>query len=129
RPLGGSAGGARRGWSAGGEVQPVATLQVANRHGGRCYPRGRRTMSAVLVTDHDGGVRVLTLNRPPANAINEELLADLCIQLDAARQDNAVRALVVTGAGKFFGAGFDFSAPPRDATATVHMNTIYRDAP
>jgi enoyl-CoA hydratase len=71
-------------------------------------------------------VRLLTLNRP-ANAINEDLLADLCIQPTAA-QDDAVRAMVLTGAGKFFGAGFDFSAPPRDAAATVHMNTLYRDA-
>jgi enoyl-CoA hydratase len=85
-------------------------------------------MSTVVVSDHEEGVRVLTLNRPPANAINEDLLADLCIQLDAAREDDAVRALVLTGAGKFFGAGFDFNAPPRDATATVHMNTLYRDA-
>ena len=68
-------------------------------------------MSTVLASDRDGGVRLLTLNRPPANAINEDLLADLCTQLDAAaRETMRVRAVVLTGAGKFFGAGFDLSA-------------------
>jgi enoyl-CoA hydratase len=73
-------------------------------------------------------VRVLTLNRPPANAINEALLDDVNAALAAARADDGVRAIVLTGAGSFFGAGFDLSAPPRDAAATVRLNTLYRDA-
>ena len=43
-------------------------------------------MSTVLASDRDGGVRVLTLDRPPANAINEDLLRDLSAALDAARR-------------------------------------------
>lgn len=85
-------------------------------------------MSTVLASDHPGGVRILTLNRPPANAINEDLLDDLCAALAAAGRSDAVRAVVLTGAGKFFGAGFDFSAPPRDGAATARMNALYRDA-
>lgn len=64
--------------------------------------------------DLDGGVRVLTLNRPPANAINGELLADLYRACEAAKNDDAVRAVVVTGAGKFFSAGLDL----KEVTAT-----------
>jgi hypothetical protein len=30
-------------------------------------------MSTVRTSDHDGGVRLLTLDRPPANAIDETL--------------------------------------------------------
>jgi enoyl-CoA hydratase len=85
-------------------------------------------MSTVRHTDTDGGVRVLTLDRPPANAISEELLADLLATLVAARDDDAVRAVVLTGAGPFFGGGFDLGAPPRDQAATLRMNELYRDA-
>jgi enoyl-CoA hydratase len=85
-------------------------------------------MSTVLASDRDGGVRVLTLNRPPANAINEDLMADLHASLQSAGRDDAVRAIVLTGAGAFFGAGFDLASPPRDAAAVTRLNTLYRDA-
>jgi enoyl-CoA hydratase/carnithine racemase len=85
-------------------------------------------MSTVLASDRDGGVRVLTLHRTPANAINEDLLADLGAALAAARADGGVRAVVLTGDGRFFGAGFDLGAPPRDAAATARLNVLYREA-
>jgi enoyl-CoA hydratase len=85
-------------------------------------------MTTVRTRDADGGVRVLTLDRPPANAIDDALLGDLLAALDAARDAEAVRAVVLTGAGAFFGAGFDLGAPPRDATATARLNALYRDA-
>jgi enoyl-CoA hydratase/carnithine racemase len=85
-------------------------------------------MTTVLPADRDGGVRVLTLNRPPANAINEELLGDLLTALVSARETDAVRAVVLTGAGVFFGGGFDLAAPRRDAGATARMTALYRDA-
>jgi len=85
-------------------------------------------MSTVTAADQAGSVRLLTLNRPPANAIDETLLGDLLAALVAARDDAAVRAVVLTGAGKFFGGGFDLTAPPRDAAATARMGTLYRDA-
>jgi enoyl-CoA hydratase len=64
-------------------------------------------MSTVRVNDVNGGVRVLTLDRPPANAISGELLDDLDAALVAASTDKDVRAVVLTGAGGFFSAGFD----------------------
>ena len=70
-------------------------------------------MTTVRTDQRDGGVRVLTLDRPPANAEDETLLADLGRALDEARADDAVRAIVVTGAGRFFSAGFDLAAPRR----------------
>ncbi len=55
-----------------------------------------------------GGVRILTLNRPPANAISADLNDALRDQCRAARaDDNKVKAVIVTGAGPFFSAGFD----------------------
>jgi enoyl-CoA hydratase/carnithine racemase len=58
----------------------------------------------------EGAVRVITLNRPDhLNATNEVLhegLAALFPQLDA---DHEARAAVITGAGRAFSAGGDFS--------------------
>jgi 2-(1,2-epoxy-1,2-dihydrophenyl)acetyl-CoA isomerase len=63
--------------------------------------------SAPVLTERDGGVLTLTLNRPDVyNAFNRELHAALAEALrDAA--DPEVRAVVVTGAGKGFCAGQD----------------------
>jgi enoyl-CoA hydratase len=85
-------------------------------------------MPTVHAENRDGGVRVLTLDRPPANAIDESLLIDLGAVLDAARADDGVRAVVLTGAGAFFSGGFDFAAPRRDDAAAPHLYALYRDA-
>ena len=53
-------------------------------------------------------VGLLTLNRPERlNAINRRMIDELNAVIDAVEQDEAVRALVVTGAGRAFCAGFD----------------------
>jgi enoyl-CoA hydratase len=85
-------------------------------------------MPTVRIDDHPGGVRVLTLTRPPANAIDESLLADLDAALGAARADDAVRAVVLTGAGAFFSGGFDFAAPRRDPAAERRIYELYRSS-
>jgi enoyl-CoA hydratase len=84
-------------------------------------------MPTIRTADRDGGVRVLTLDRPPANAEDEALLADLGAALAAARAEPAVRAVVLTGAGSFFSAGFDLSAPRRDEAAARRIRDLYRD--
>ena len=85
-------------------------------------------MSTVRADDREGGVRLLTLDRPPANALDERLLTDLAAALAAAAADDAVRAVVLTGAGAFFSGGFDLSAPPRDAAAARGLRELYRDS-
>ena len=58
-----------------------------------------------------GPVGVLTLNRPKRlNAMNNELIDELNAVLDKVEADEAIRALVVTGAGKAFSSGFDLTA-------------------
>src|SRR5207249_10661150 len=69
----------------------------------------------------------LTLERPPANAIDETLLGDLAAAVRAASDDDAVRAVVLTGAGAFFSGGFDFRAARRDDAASRQVHTLYRD--
>src|SRR3989304_2550680 len=66
-------------------------------------------MTTVRTEDREGGVRVLTLDRPPANAIAPELLDDLLVSLKSARDEDRVRAIVLTGAGRFFSGGLDLS--------------------
>jgi enoyl-CoA hydratase len=83
-------------------------------------------MPVVRSTDHDGGVRMLTLARPPANAIDESLLTELGLALNAAQAEPDVRALVLTGEGRFFSGGFDLAAPRRDAVAAREMQRLYR---
>ncbi len=56
----------------------------------------------------EDGVAVVTIDRPDAlNALNGELLFELAAAFDLAESDMAVRALVITGAGRAFVAGAD----------------------
>ena len=84
-------------------------------------------MSTVCVEHRDGGVRLLTFDRPPANALDETVLADLAAALDDACSNDAVRAVVLTGAGRFFSGGFDLAAPRRDGEAARLLRDLYRD--
>jgi enoyl-CoA hydratase len=85
-------------------------------------------MSTVHVETRDHGVAVLRLDRPPANALDETLLTDLSAALDRVRDDDTVRAVVVTGTGKFLSGGFDLAGPRRDAAAVARMVDLYRDS-
>jgi enoyl-CoA hydratase/carnithine racemase len=73
------------------------------------------------------GILLLTLDKPPANAIDETLLADLDAAIEAARADDAVRAVILTGAGAFFCGGFDFAAPRRDDAVATELYAQYRE--
>jgi enoyl-CoA hydratase/carnithine racemase len=60
-----------------------------------------------------GPVVTITLNRPEAlNAINPQMTAELHQALDAANGDPAVRAIILTGAGRAFSAGYDIGRRP-----------------
>ena len=70
----------------------------------------------VLVDSH-GPVRRLTLNRPAQlNSFTMAMHGELLAALDAAAQDSAVRALVITGAGRGFCAGQDLADPAMVST-------------
>jgi enoyl-CoA hydratase len=61
-----------------------------------------------LVVENRGHVRVLTLDRPERrNALSSALQADLVEELLRCAEDDDVRAVVLTGNGPAFCAGFD----------------------
>ena len=61
-----------------------------------------------VLVENDGGVRIITLNRPDRlNAFGQQIMAELVdVTADAAR-DPSVGCVVVTGAGRGFCAGGD----------------------
>jgi enoyl-CoA hydratase/carnithine racemase len=60
----------------------------------------------------EDGILTLTLNRPEQmNAFTVEMANELVAAFGRASEDDAVRAVVVTGAGKAFCAGMDLSKP------------------
>lgn len=61
-----------------------------------------------LITETDGPIGVVTLNRPKANALSRELLEELGAAIAAFEADSAVRAVIITAPGdRFFSAGAD----------------------
>ena len=69
------------------------------------------------------GVARLTLHRPDRlNAMSEAMFAELALVADVLRADGTVRAVVLTGAGEGFCAGFDLEAAARfPATDTAGL--------
>jgi enoyl-CoA hydratase/carnithine racemase len=64
-----------------------------------------------LVVAREESFGVITLNRPPANAISEELMRELNDALGGFEADGAVRSVIITGAGdRIFCAGADLGS-------------------
>ncbi len=57
---------------------------------------------------NESGVGIITLNRPPVNAYNDQFMRELGSAVEAARADEEVRAVIVRSAlDNFFSAGAD----------------------
>lgn len=82
---------------------------------------------ANLMVDHpdEDGILTIAINRPAAkNALDTATLQQLGECVDRARDDGAVKALVITGNGKTFGIGADIpeivaNASPEDTETMV----------
>jgi enoyl-CoA hydratase len=72
-----------------------------------------------IMLEQDQGVATITLNRPEKhNALSQGLLAELRTALDGIDADQAIRVLVITGAGQqAFSTGFDLN--PRELASEV----------
>lgn len=91
-------------------------------------------MSDVLLVERSDGVATLTLNRPESmNSLSVELKQALGVAFDEVSRDEAVRAVVLTGAGRGFCVGQDLREhvalleaddPAPLNTVTEHYNPL-----
>jgi 3-hydroxyacyl-CoA dehydrogenase len=78
-------------------------------------------MAGIASEDRDG-VRILTLDNPPVNALSFAFSAEIVPVLVAAEADPAIHAVVLTGANGIFSGGADindFGTEPTPETKTV----------
>ena len=68
-------------------------------------------MEYVEVSEHDDGVALLRIDRPPANAMNVELLREIVEAIEQVGGETP-RALVIAGRPGCFSAGADLKAVP-----------------
>ncbi len=90
-----------------------------------------------LLYNVEDGIATITLNRPEQmNTFNARMRDELIAAFDASDADDAVRAVIVTGAGKAFCAGadlssggqtFDYKAQQLEAREAHKVGDVYRD--
>lgn len=80
-----------------------------------------------------GPVATITLNRPDRlNAMTEELIGGVLVCLEQASADDAIRAVVLTGAGRGFCAGGDlgamgeFAEPRTEEASRAELRRLHR---
>jgi enoyl-CoA hydratase len=86
------------------------------------------TASDIAVTRPAAGVALITLHRPGArNALRTKMLREIAATLDAAADDDAVRAVVITGGIDCFAAGADIRemAPLGPVEVLLHERQRY----
>src|SRR5499425_316050 len=83
-----------------------------------------------LILTREESFAVITLNRPPANAISETLMRELNAALSDVESDAGVRSVILTGAGdRIFCAGADLGnafSGPDVATFIRFGNSVVR---
>jgi methylglutaconyl-CoA hydratase len=82
-----------------------------------------------ILYNADGPIARITLNRPEKrNALNDELIAALKDTLALAAEEEQVRVVLLTGAGRDFCSGADLAAFDRAAEAGVldHLATAHQ---
>ena len=80
------------------------------------------TTQRVKTTDLGDGVRLITLDNPPVNALSFALSAELLPLLQAAEADASITTVIVTGANGLFSGGADindFGTQPTPETRTI----------
>src|ERR1041385_6203243 len=82
-----------------------------------------------IIAKTEGAVGVITLNRPKAlNALNAELLRELCDALEQWDADDAVRCNVITGSERAFAAGADIKEMQPRSYMEMFKANFFADA-
>ncbi|MDQ0463487.1 enoyl-CoA hydratase/carnithine racemase [Caulobacter ginsengisoli] len=90
-----------------------------------------------ILYDVADGVATITLNRPDRmNAFTAQMMLDMIAAFDATDADDAVKVVIVTGAGRAFcagadlgsgGATFDYAKRGEEAREEAKVGDVYRD--
>jgi 2-(1,2-epoxy-1,2-dihydrophenyl)acetyl-CoA isomerase len=87
--------------------------------------RDIHTASEDLLASQQGGVAIITLNRPQArNALSTAMLTELARVLAECELDPEVKCIVLTGAGKGFCAGGDIKGMAERASSGTRQTTV-----
>ena len=83
---------------------------------------------STVVTEISGDCATLTLNRPEAlNAFNAQMRSELRVAVDSINQQENIRVVIFTGAGRGFCAGADLSeTTPAGQTVEQRINLEYK---
>lgn len=76
-------------------------------------------MALFVRSENRGGVVVIVIDNPPVNALNVEVLEQLAAAVEQATAEEAVKAVVISGAGRNFIAGADITLFPRIASGEL----------
>jgi enoyl-CoA hydratase/carnithine racemase len=100
-------------------------------------PESSNPTFQTLLYELKDGIATITLNRPEKmNAFTTQMRDDLIAAFDLTDADDAVRAVIVTGAGKAFCAGadlsgggktFDYDSRAEEARNSHKVDGVYRD--
>jgi enoyl-CoA hydratase/carnithine racemase len=84
---------------------------------------------ANIIATTEGAVGLVTLNRPKAlNALNAELLSELCDALETWDADDAVGCIVLTGSERAFAAGADIKEMQPRSYMEMFKTNFFADA-
>ena len=82
-------------------------------------------MDKAVLYEIDEGVAIIKLNRPDRyNAVNQDLVDEISQSLDRAKNDQSIRAIIITGSGKGFCAGADMTVFGAEVTPEQRRNYI-----
>ena len=111
------------------KFEPVAERRLARYV--VCLPKNHHMASILLTVTN--GLAHITLNRPDKlNSFNREMALLLQQHLDTCKDDDEIRAVYITGAGKGFSAGQDLAevvdpnGPGMNKILSEHYNPIVR---
>ena len=81
---------------------------------------------STIISEIDDHTCLIRLNRPEAlNALNKELLGELCEALEDADRDERVRCIILTGSEKAFAAGADIKEMSDRTFVEAFMDDIF----
>ena len=83
------------------------------------------TFENIIAETKDGGVALITLNRPDAlNALNDQLINELGQAIDSFEADSAIGCIVITGSEKAFAAGADIKEMQAKSYMDAYMSNF-----